>query len=218
MVRCAIIFSKDITGLIVCLDPCRNSSPLCSSLAAIGPKKDDETSYSWTVRPSFQSRTHLPIVPIRRALLRSQILRETSTNSLVPPEFYKSISQELSKAYEAGIYLKDGPPKGDAPSKPPNPLTDPNAMDGMMSGMKTQAVMMVPQMVLMGWINFFFQGFVLSKFAVSFTLHRPVVYLPQTWKSNCLSLWRWDSSRCFRGESRPRTWMCDGCRLSRGTF
>jgi hypothetical protein len=35
-------------------------------------------------------------------------------------------------------------------------------MDGMMSGMKTQMVMMIPQMVIMGWINFFFQGFVLS--------------------------------------------------------
>jgi len=38
-------------------------------------------------------------------------------------------------------------------------------MDGMMAGMKTQMVMMVPQMVIMGWINFFFQGFVLSQFA-----------------------------------------------------
>ena len=36
-------------------------------------------------------------------------------------------------------------------------------MDGMMAGMKTQMVMMVPQMVIMGWINFFFQGFVLSE-------------------------------------------------------
>ena len=41
-------------------------------------------------------------------------------------------------------------------STPPNPLTDPAAMDGMMAGMKTQMVMMVPQMVIMGWINFFF--------------------------------------------------------------
>jgi len=32
-----------------------------------------------------------------------------------------------------------------------------------MAGMKTQMVMMVPQMVIMGWINFFFQGFVLSE-------------------------------------------------------
>ena len=58
--------------------------------------------------------------------------------------------------------MKDGPVKGDAPTTPPNPLSDPAAMDGMMSGMKTQMVMMVPQMVIMGWINFFFQGFVLS--------------------------------------------------------
>lgn len=40
-------------------------------------------------------------------------------------------------------------------------------MDGMMAGMKTQMVMMVPQMVIMGWINFFFQGFVLSEFLSS---------------------------------------------------
>lgn len=37
-----------------------------------------------------------------------------------------------------------------------------------MEGMKKQMVMMVPQMVIMGWINFFFQGFVLSK---SYKIH-----------------------------------------------
>jgi hypothetical protein len=81
------------------------------------------------------------------------------------------------------VFLKDGPPKGDAPARAPNPLSDPAAMDGMMAGMKTQMVraarrarascracanpaapqvMMVPQMLIMSWINFFFQGFVLS--------------------------------------------------------
>jgi len=49
-------------------------------------------------------------------------------------------------------------------------MTDPAAMDGMMSGMKTQMVMMVPQMVIMGWINFFFQGFVLIKLPFPLTL------------------------------------------------
>jgi len=43
-------------------------------------------------------------------------------------------------------------------------------MDGMMAGMKTQMVMMVPQMVIMGWINFFFQGFVLIKLPFPLTL------------------------------------------------
>lgn len=80
----------------------------------------------------------------------------------MPPAHYTSISQHLSRAFNSGAFLKDGPPKGDAPAAPPNPLTDPGAMEGMMGGMKTQMVMMVPQMVIMGWINFFFQGFVLS--------------------------------------------------------
>ena len=113
---------------------------------------------------------HAPFTPLptspRRALARSQILRATSANSPLPPVHYKAISQHLSQAFAAGEYLKDGPPKGDAQqSAPPNPLTDPAAMDGMMAGMKTQMVMMVPQMVIMGWINFFFQGFVLSEFS-----------------------------------------------------
>ena len=101
---------------------------------------------------------------VRRALVRSQILRATAAFSPIPPTYYKSISQSLSQAYTDGSFLKDGPPKGDEKAAAPNPLSDPNAMDGMMAGMKTQMVMMVPQMVIMGWINFFFQGFVLSEF------------------------------------------------------
>jgi hypothetical protein len=43
-----------------------------------------------------------------------------------------------------------------------NPLADPAQMEGMMDGMKKQAVMMIPNMVVMQWINVFFSGFVLS--------------------------------------------------------
>lgn len=106
----------------------------------------------------------------QRALTRSQILRATSSNSPIPLSFYKAISQHLSEAYKVGTYLKDGPPKADAPSSAPNPLSDPAAMDGMMAGMKTQMVMMVPQMIIMGWINFFFQGFVLIRLPFPLTL------------------------------------------------
>jgi hypothetical protein len=98
----------------------------------------------------------------RRALVRSNVLRATSTYSPIPFHFYQAISQDLSKAFAEGTYLKDGPPKQGEPSAPPNPLSDPAAMDGMMAGMRTQMVMMVPQMIVMGWINFFFEGFVLS--------------------------------------------------------
>ena len=113
--------------------------------------------------------SHVILAAPRRALARSQILRATSAHSPLPPAHYKAISQHLSKAFEGGAYLKDGPPKGDGQqqSAPPNPLTDPAAMDGMMGQMKTQMVMMVPQMVIMGWINFFFQGFVLSEHTFS---------------------------------------------------
>ncbi|KJA29949.1 hypothetical protein HYPSUDRAFT_210779 [Hypholoma sublateritium FD-334 SS-4] len=117
--------------------------------------------------PKVQTRA---AIREQRALARSQILRATAAHSPIPPVYYTSISQHLAAAYTAGTYLKDGPPKGDAPSAPPNPITDPAAMDGMMAGMKTQMVMMVPQMVIMGWINFFFQGFVLIKLPFPLTL------------------------------------------------
>jgi hypothetical protein len=94
--------------------------------------------------------------------VRSNVLRATSTNSPIPLHFYQAISQDLSKAFAEGTYLKDGPPKQGETTVPPNPLSDPAAMDGMMAGMRTQMVMMVPQMIVMGWINFFFEGFVLS--------------------------------------------------------
>ncbi|KAF8165453.1 integral membrane protein DUF106-domain-containing protein [Crassisporium funariophilum] len=114
----------------------------------------------------------LPRAAVReqRAMARSNILRTSSANSPIPPSFYTSISHHLSDAFVAGSYLKDGPPKGDTPVAAPNPITDPAAMDGMMSGMKTQMVMMVPQMIIMGWINFFFQGFVLIKLPFPLTL------------------------------------------------
>lgn len=80
------------------------------------------------------------------------------------------------QALESGSYLKDPPPaEGATPSTPPNPLTDPNAMEGMMDGLKKQAVMMVPQYVVMAWINFFFSRFVLSKYTSAFGMRIGVV-------------------------------------------
>jgi hypothetical protein len=96
--------------------------------------------------------------------VRSNVLRATSMSSPIPFHYYRAISQDLSKAFAEGTYLKDGPPRQGETPAPPNPLSDPAAMDGMMAGMRTQMVMMVPQMIVMGWINFFFEGFVLSTF------------------------------------------------------
>lgn len=73
----------------------------------------------------------------RRALLRAQILRQSSKHSPLPPSYYHTISSSLQDGFAKGTYLKDGPrdPKAPAPSAL-NPLTDPSAMDGMMDNMK----------------------------------------------------------------------------------
>lgn len=48
----------------------------------------------------------------------------------------------------------------------PNPMSDPAMMEGMMGSMKGQVAMMVPQSLIMGWINAFFSGYVISMFKV----------------------------------------------------
>jgi len=110
----------------------------------------------------------------QRAITRSQILRATSTFSPIPPHLYRAISSHLSTAFTEGTYLKDSllspEERKEREENPPNPLTDPGAMDGMVDGLKKQMAMMVPQMIIMGWVNFFFQGFVLIKLPFPLTL------------------------------------------------
>ena len=62
-------------------------------------------------------------------------------------------------AYKDGMFLKDPENRG----KPAgNPMTDPAAMEGMMGMMKGNMAMMIPQTLIMSWINAFFAGFVIS--------------------------------------------------------
>ena len=67
-------------------------------------------------------------------------------------------------AYKEGSFLKDPGSRGKAA---PNPMTDPAAMEGMMGMMKGNMAMMVPQTLIMSWINAFFAGFVISMFCCS---------------------------------------------------
>lgn len=66
----------------------------------------------------------------------------------------------LTAAYESGAYLKAPENRGQAP---PNPMTDPNAMEGMMGAMKGQMAMIIPNTMIMSWINAFFSGYVISR-------------------------------------------------------
>jgi hypothetical protein len=101
-----------------------------------------------------------------KALLRGMTLRSSGNN--IASHAFKQRQTYLCDSYELGTYLKNGIKKeGEAPL---NPMTDPATMDGMMDGMKKQMSGMIPQMLIMGWINYFFQGFVLTKLPFPLTL------------------------------------------------
>ena len=57
-----------------------------------------------------------------------------------------------------GKFLADPGAKGKGK---PNPMSDPAMMEGMMGMMKGNVAMMVPQTLIMGWINAFFSGYVI---------------------------------------------------------
>ncbi|KAJ9094159.1 hypothetical protein QFC20_006957 [Naganishia adeliensis] len=103
------------------------------------------------------------VVKEQRALLRSQLLRQSSTLSPLPPHLYTTLSNHLYTQLSTGALVSTAKAPSEKPEAPANPLADPTQMEGMMDGMKKQAVMMIPNMVIMQWINVFFSGFVLIK-------------------------------------------------------
>ena len=64
------------------------------------------------------------------------------------------------QAFQQGKYLKDPANRGKPAA---NPMTDPSAMEGMVGMMKGNMMMMIPQTLIMSWINAFFAGFVICK-------------------------------------------------------
>ncbi|CEP15573.1 hypothetical protein [Parasitella parasitica] len=96
----------------------------------------------------------------RKALLRG--LRLRTVGNSIPQHAFAVRKAYLADAFEKGKYLKN-PDANKEGAAPANPMADPDMMEGMMEGMKKQITNMVPQMVIMGWINFFFQGFVVIK-------------------------------------------------------
>ncbi|GAB5592454.1 hypothetical protein Unana1_07354 [Umbelopsis nana] len=112
-------------------------------------------------------KPQLKAVRESKALLRGSQLR--AFRNAIPPHAFASRKAYLTQAFDQGKYLKNpNAPTEGAPA--PNPMTDPDMMEGMMEGMKKQVTNMVPQMLIMGWINFFFQGFVVIKLPFPLTL------------------------------------------------
>ena len=102
-------------------------------------------------------KQELPAIREQRSLLRGINLR-TNANVISPASF-QARKDYLVNAYEKGDFLKDPDKKGQAAA---NPMTDPAAMEGMRGMMKGNMAMMIPQTLIMGWINAFFSGFVIS--------------------------------------------------------
>lgn len=101
-----------------------------------------------------------PVPKIRelRQLIRGANLR-TNCPSISPSSF-RARKAQFAAAVKEGTFLAEPENRG---KPPPNIMTDPNAMEGMMGMMKGNVAMMVSQTLIMGWINAFFSGFVISK-------------------------------------------------------
>lgn len=94
----------------------------------------------------------------QRSLLRMQTLR--ANHAQVSKSAFEKRKEYFIEGVKDGKFLADPENRGKPPA---NPLTDPGAMDGMMGMMKGNMVMMVPQSLIMGWINAFFSGYVIMK-------------------------------------------------------
>lgn len=103
-------------------------------------------------------KQELAAIREQRSLLKGVNLR--SNANAIPQSSFSARKEYLVSAYQSGAFLKDPENRGKPAA---NPMTDPAAMDGMMGMMKGQMAMIVPQTLIMGWINAFFSGFVISE-------------------------------------------------------
>ncbi|EEH10249.1 DUF850 domain-containing protein [Histoplasma capsulatum G186AR] len=102
----------------------------------------------------------------RLSLLRGVNLRNNAS-AVLTPQSLASRKNFLITCYKEGLFLKDPEARGGGPV---NPMTDPAGMDAMMGMMKGNMAMMIPQTLIMGWINAFFSGFVILKLPFPLTI------------------------------------------------
>uniref|UniRef100_A0A060T0E3 ER membrane protein complex subunit 3 n=1 Tax=Blastobotrys adeninivorans TaxID=409370 RepID=A0A060T0E3_BLAAD len=99
----------------------------------------------------------------------SQTLRANGVN--IRPDSFAMRQNHLIENMKNNAYLAD--PKSataDTTQQAANMLQDPKALENMMNGMKGQISMVVPQTLMMGWINAFFAGFVLMRLPFPLTI------------------------------------------------
>ena len=93
----------------------------------------------------------------QRNLLHGINLRQNAAH--ISLASYTARKAALAVAYARGDFLKDPAAVGQPAA---NPMSDPAGMDQMVNMLKGNMAMIVPQTLIMGWINAFFSGFVIS--------------------------------------------------------
>jgi ER membrane protein complex subunit 3 len=109
----------------------------------------------------------LPESRERQTLLRGINLRNNSPAAITTSAFNRR-KEYLVDGFHKGTFLKGGPESKDQGAA--NPMSDPAAMEGMMGMMKGNMAMMIPQTLIMSWINAFFAGFVILKLPFPLTI------------------------------------------------
>ena len=94
----------------------------------------------------------------QRSLMRAQALR--ANHQQISKSAFERRKDFFIDGVKDGRFLADLENRGKAK---PNPMSDPAMMEGMMGMMKGNVAMMVPQSLIMGWINAFFSGYVISE-------------------------------------------------------
>jgi hypothetical protein len=141
-------------------------SALCDCVNAVRPKETRAQSDTRAVSASFLSiQTDSDPRNPRRNLLHGINLRQNANQ--ISFSSFNTRKNQLATAYREGAYLKDPENKGKPPA---NPMTDPAGMDQMMNMLKGNMAMMVPQTLIMGWINAFFSGFIIMKLPFPLTI------------------------------------------------
>ncbi|KAL1993280.1 hypothetical protein VTN49DRAFT_3229 [Thermomyces lanuginosus] len=102
----------------------------------------------------------------RLSLIRGVNLRNNAS-AVLTTEGFTARKEYLVGAYQSGAFLKNPEARGQPPA---NPMSDPAAMEGMMGMLKGNMMMMIPQTLIMSWINAFFSGYVILKLPFPLTI------------------------------------------------
>ncbi|OHE93584.1 hypothetical protein CORC01_11083 [Colletotrichum orchidophilum] len=121
--------------------------------------------YATVLLATAPKKLDKPALKEQRSLMHGVTVR--TNHHVLSKKSFEARRDALVAAYESGAYLKNPDQKGQPPA---NPLTDPGAMDGMMGMMKNNMAMIIPNTLIMSWINAFFSGYVIMKLPFPITI------------------------------------------------